>query len=119
MKKKNKRAHARKKKEFRYHAIKVQALEKKTKIWHPTYVFLLIGNVYKYVTITHSKVVNGKVFIELRKNPNPKDKRKSYRSKDIFIDTKDNFGKPRKGWILDPDDEKELREQNKNDDSAD
>lgn len=119
MKKKNKKSKARKMKEFRYHSIEIILVKKKKKIWHPTYVFLVIGNTYRYVVITHSPIINGKALIELRKNPNPKDKRKSYRSSEIESDTKDKFGKARAGWKMDPNDDEDIRKQNKNDDSAD
>ena len=120
MKKKNNKYYPKKIKEFRYHNVYVIAKNGKfKKIRHPTYSFLLIGNVLVYVTITHSKIVNGVHTIELRKNPNPKDKRKAYRSKGIQQDTKDRFGRTNKKWTIDPLDDLEIREQNKNDDSAD
>ena len=94
MKKKNKNSHPRKIKQFRYHNVYViRTNGKPKKFRHPTYAFLLIGNTLLYVIITHSKIVNGEELIELRKNPNPNDKRKSYRSKTIQSDTKDKFGK--------------------------
>ena len=119
VKKKNNKAHAKKIKQFRYHCVEIMQIKKKKKIWHPTYVFLLIGNTYRYVIITHSRIVNDEINIELKKNPNPKDNKKSYRSPDIKTDTKDKFGRPRKDWKMDPLDDLEIRLQNKNDDSAD
>ena len=119
MKKKNKKATPRKIKEFRYHCVEIVIVQRKKKIWHPTYVFLLIGNTYKYVVVTHSKSVKGKMLIKLRKNPNPKDKRESYRSVEIKTDTRDKFSRPRENWEMDPLDDQDIRKQNKNDDSAD
>ena len=120
MKKKNKRSKARKIKEFRYHNVFVLTKKGKIKkLRHPTYTFLIIGNVMVYVVITHSKVVNGTNTIELRANPSPNDKRKAYRSKTIERDTKDRFSKENKKWKMHPLDDNDIRQQNKNDDSAD
>ena len=47
MKKKNKNATIRKKKEFRYHKVKVKNKSgKEIDIKHPCYIFLQIGNIY-------------------------------------------------------------------------
>ena len=111
MKKKSKKSIIRKKKEFRYH--RIQSLNKNGKaigLRHPSYVFLEKGNIYIYVTITHSDKIDDIVLIELRKNPNPKDKRKSYWVAEIREDTKDTFGKREKGWEMDILDDLEIRE---------
>ena len=55
MKRKTKKQTIKKKKEFRYHNIVTfNKRGKKIKIRHPTYVFLEKGNIYVYVSITHS-----------------------------------------------------------------
>ena len=114
MKKKIKRNVTKKKKEFRFH--KVSVIDKRGKmisVRHPAYVFLEKGNVYIYVTITHSDRIKDVVLIELKKNPNPKDKRKSFWVATIKQDTKDTFGKRQKGWKLDPIDDEEIRKKHK------
>lgn len=85
---------------------------RKAKIKHPTYIFLEKGNVYTYVSITHSKSVEGAIVVKLRKNPNPKDNRESYRVVSIKEDTKDRFGS-KKRWSIDSEDEKDIREEYK------
>ena len=73
MKKKSKRAYLKRKKEFRYHNVeKINRVGKKIKIMHPAYVFLKKGNLFIYVSITHSNSIKGQIVIQLRKNPNPK-----------------------------------------------
>ena len=123
MKRKSKHAYPRKIKEFRYHSVTVMINGKKTKkIRHPAYAFLAKGNVLVYVIITHSTKVE---FIELRSNPNPKDNRRAYRTKQFYADTLDSFGRREKGWEMNPIDDAEIRkgyeksQTIKNDDSAD
>ena len=114
MKRKSKRKMLRKKKEFRYHNIEtLNSKGKKIKIRHPTYVFLEKGNVYIYVSITHSNKLKDTFVIKLRKNPNPKDKRLSYRVSIAQEDTKDSFGRRQINWKMDPEDDNDIREEYK------
>ena len=112
MKKKSKKQVARKRKEFRYHNIEiVNSNGTTTKIRHPSYVFLEKGNIYIYISITHSDNVENSIVIKLRKNPNPKDKRESYRIAEIKEDTKDRFNRNLKKWVMDIEDDKDIREE--------
>lgn len=114
MKRKTKNQIAKKKKEFRYHSIEiVNENGSITKIRHPSYVFLEKGNIYIYISITHSDNVENAIVIKLRKNPNPQDKRDSYRIAEIKEDTKDRFSKRLKKWVMDCEDDKEIREEYK------
>ena len=114
MKKKKKHAIARAIKEFRYHTIIVVMENGKIKkIRHPTFVFIEKGNIYIYVPITHSSKVMNLITVELRKNPNPKDSRKSYRIKEFRSDTKDRFGRKQKDWSINCEDEKDIRNEYK------
>ena len=123
MKKKSKRAYLKRKKEFRYHNVeKINRVGKKIKTMHPAYVFLKKGNLFIYVSITHSNNIKGQIVIQLRKNPNPKDNKKSYYVKEIRIDTKDRFGRIKENWLIDAQDDSDIREffkETKKDDSAD
>ena len=111
MKRKSRKQFLKKKKEFRYHnVVTIDKRGKKLKIRHPTYVFLEKGNIFIYVSITHSKGIEGELFIKLRKNPNPKDRRDSYRIATIREDRKDTFGRRQNKWIMDSEDDKEIRE---------
>ena len=118
MQKKTKRQKTRKKSEFRYHDVIVIKPKKHKEIIirHPSYIFLEKENTYIYVSITHSPKVYNAVVIKLRKNPNPKDGRDSYVVVDIKEASKDTFGSKLKGWEIDSDDEKDIREDyvNKN-----
>ena len=110
MKKKSKKAALKKKKEFRFH--KVRVINKKgqeTGIWHPAYIFLEKGNVYIYVTITHSDSVNEFLVVELKKNPNPNDNRKAYWVADIRECTKDSFRRKENGWEISDEDDIKIR----------
>lgn len=114
MKRKSKRQNVKKKKEFRFHQVEtINSQGKMIKIWHPSYIFLEKGNVYIYVSITHSNAVEEFVVIELRENPNPKDKRNSFWIAKIKEDTKDRFGKRRKGWKINELDDQDIRNKYK------
>ena len=111
MKKKSKNAFLRKRKEFRFHKIKTKTKSgKNIKLIHPAYIFLRKGNIFIYVSITHSKTVNDYLVIELRENPNPKEKSKSYYIAEIKQDTIDNFGEIQKGWQIKSEDDQDIRE---------
>ena len=114
MKSKSKNQVVRKRKEFRYHNIEiVNDNGTTTKIRHPSYVFLEKGNIYIYISITHSDNVENSIVIKLRKNPNSHDKRDSYRIKEIKEDTKDRFSKRLKKWVMDLEDDQDIREEYK------
>lgn len=102
MKKKNKKALARKKKQFKFHKIEsTKKNGKKTKFLHPAFIFLQKGNVYIFVTLTHSSSVDGKIVVKLRKNPNPNDNADSYWVAEINEDTLDQFCREKKDWKID------------------
>ena len=114
MKPKSNNQVARKRKELRYHNVEITNHNgTTTKIRHPSYVFLEKGNIYIYISITHSDNVQNSIVIKLRKNPNPDDKRESYRIAEIKQDTKDRFSKRLKKWVMDIEDDKEIREEYK------
>ena len=110
MKKKNKNAIIRKKKEFRYHKVKVKNKnDVEIDIRHPCYIFLQIGNIYIYVQLTHSTIINGVILIELRENPDPMDSKKSYWIQEIKADLKSTFTKVLKKWKINKDDDANIR----------
>ena len=114
MKQKKKKQVIKKRKDFRYH--KTNFISKKGKrlsIRHPAYVFYEKGNVFIFILLTHSSDVKDKIVIMLKKNPNPKDKRDSYRIKGFYEDTKDNFGHRQKGWKMSNEDDIEIRDEYK------
>ena len=113
-KQKSKNATKKKTRQFRYHKVYVLRKSGKRKpIWHPAYIFIIRGNVYRYVTITHSKTITGEEVIELRVNPNPKDRRKSYRVVGYHEDTKDRFGQIHKDWRINEQDDTDIRNDKK------
>ena len=110
MKRKAKKAIAKKRKMFRYRSIKViDKSGRHLNIRHPAYIIIERGNIYVHVIITHSATLNNKKLIELRKNPNPLDSRKSYRQNELFEATIDKFSKRLNGWKMDPLDDKDIR----------
>ncbi len=118
MKKKNKKAQLKRKKEFRFHRINLPSDEARNKkMMHPAYVFLEKGNIFIYVTLTHSSQVKNHIVIKLRKNPNPKDQSDAYVVDEIREDTKDKFSRRLSDWELDPLDDAFIRKLKK-DDSA-
>ena len=106
MKKKSRKANLKNRKEFRFKKIRVK---EHLSIRHPAYVIIEKGNIYVYVTITHSNQVKGKVVIKLQKNPNPKDNRDVYFVTEIEQDTKDKFGRRLTGWKMNPEDDEKIR----------
>ena len=114
MKKKNKKSVLRKKKEFRYHNIStINKCDNNRLIRHPAYVFYEKGNIFIYVSITHSSKVDNVVLIKLRKNPNPKDKNDSFWIAEVKEDTKDRFGRRLLDWNLDEKDDLDIRNKYK------
>lgn len=109
--KKRKNARLKRKNEFRYHNVIVHSRNGRTrKIKHPSYIFLEKGNIYIFVTITHSSKINDLKIIKLNKNPNPKDKRDSYVVLVIQTDIKSSFGVRHANWKIDVRDEELIRE---------
>ena len=123
MKSKSKKQPLKRKHEFRNHAVVfLNRKGKVVKIKHPAYVFFEQGNIYYFVQLTHSSSIQGKITIQLRNNPNPKDNRKAFYIAKTQNDKKDSFGKKKNGWRMNPEDDKEIRqefEKTKKDDSAD
>ena len=114
MKKKSNQQKTKKKNEFRYHnVILIRSDGRKIKVRHPAYIFLEKGNLYIYVSITHSNKVENLITIKLRRNPNPQDKLDSYRIVGIKEDTKDKFGRREQDWSIDVEDEQDIRDEYK------
>ena len=114
MKKKSNQQKTKKKNEFRYHnVILIRSDGHKIKVRHPAYIFLEKGNLYIYVSITHSNKVENLITIKLRRNPNPQDKLDSYRIVGIKEDTKDKFGRREQDWSIDVEDEQDIRDEYK------
>lgn len=114
MKKRSKKAIEKRTSQFRYHKIEITDEKGKRKsIRHPTYIFVIIGNLFRYVSLTHSEKVEGEIVIELVENPNKKDKQKSYRVLGYKEDTKDNFGRKLSKWIINPLDDENIRKDKK------
>ena len=110
MKKKSKKARLKRKNEFRFHKVEVTTKKGRIrKISHPAYVFLEKGNIYIYVSTTHSKGVEGYMLIKMKKNPNPHDTRDTYIVLDVREDIKSAFGSKEEDWEIDKDDESVVR----------
>ena len=50
---------------------KKDEFRKEKETGHPAYIYAKIGNKFKYIGITHSKITEGMENIKLDKNPNP------------------------------------------------
>ena len=80
--------------------IKKDEFRKNKLTQHPTYIYAQIGNEYKFIGITHSKITQGIENIKLEKNPNPQDKKIAY-VKPLAEQGKTNqFKSKEKGWRL-------------------
>ena len=78
---------------------------------HPTHLYAKKGDLVKYHQLTHSKKIMDTDIenIELKQNPNPKDKRKAF-----FIPISEQaklekFDKEKKNWKLSEDDDKVMK----------
>ena len=96
------------KNEFRFH--KILNVNGKKLARHPAYIFLEKGNIYIYVSITHSKIIDNVILIKLRRNPNPNDKKDAYYVAKIQMDTKDTFSANKTKWKIDELDENDIRQ---------
>lgn len=121
MKSKDRKANPKRKKEFRFHKTRIENSKKKI-IRHPAYIFMEKGNVYIFVTLTHSNKVGDYLVIKLRQNPDPTDSRDSYYVAEIQTDTKDAFSKNKANWKMNELDDQDIRklfDSKRKDDSAD
>lgn len=110
MKKRSRHAPLKRAHEFRYHNVDAKnKFGKRINIKHPAYVFLKKGNIFIYVTITHSSKVEDYVVIKLRKNPNPLDKKDAYYVAVVKEDIVDNFKKRERDWRMDPLDDADIQ----------
>ena len=98
--KRKSRVRSKRRNEIRFH--KTLIGKRNIKMRHPAYIWRERGNVYDYHGITHSKNVDGKDFVPLRENPNPKDKRKAFYNPNSESDIKSSFGRKEKKWKLNP-----------------
>ena len=101
----------RRKNEIRYHSVEVKTRNGEAiSINHPAYIFMEQGDIYIYVTITHSNKVNDCLVVKLTKNPNPNDKTMSFWVAEIRKDNKKNFGKRHNNWAISEEDRKVILE---------
>jgi hypothetical protein len=71
---------------------------------HPTYIYRERGNQYDYLSLTHSERTEGEKNIPLKKNPNPKDRRKAHVRPKVETAHVSSFGKRLLGWFFGDDD---------------
>ena len=110
MKKKSRKQSLKRRHEFRYHNVEAKnKFGKAINIKHPAYIFLSKGNLYIYVTLTHSNRIANCLVVKLRKNPNPKDKKTAYYVAEVKQDTMDRFGKRHDDWKIDLSDDNDIR----------
>ena len=73
---------------------------KNKKNGHPAYIYAKIGNDYKFIGITHSKITDGLQNIRLDKNPNPKDNKTAFARPKAEKGKTNNFKAVEKNWKL-------------------
>lgn len=77
---------------------------------HPHYVCGRKGNKYQSVGITHSEHTKGTKNLPLKKNPDPKDKRKAYIRPKLTEEKAKKYGKNLNGLGLSSEDKKKVWE---------
>ena len=86
--------------------IKKNEFRKNKGTLHPAYIYAKVGNEYKFIGLTHSKITDGVKNIKLEKNPNPKDGRTAYMKPVVESGKTNKFSKKKKGWNLSVQDKK-------------
>lgn len=110
MKKKSRKQSLKRRHEFRYYnRMSINKRGRMIRYRHPAYVFLEKGNLYIFVTITHSNSVENHLVVKLEKNPNPEDKKDAYYVAEVKQDTKDRFRKRLSNWKISESDDKAIR----------
>ena len=110
MKKKSRQQSLKRRHEFRYYnRMSINKRGKMIRYRHPAYVFLEKGNLYIFVTITHSETIPNQLVVKLRKNPNPLDGKDAFYVADIREDTKDRFRKRLSNWRIDNSDDLDIQ----------
>ena len=79
---------------------KKDEFRKEKETGHPGYIYAKIGNKFKYIGITHSKITEGMENIKLDKNPNPNDTKESYIRPYSQQKSVNKFKKVLIGWFL-------------------
>ena len=77
---------------------------------HPSYIYMKVGNKYKYIGLTHSKVTNKTNNIELEHNPNPNDTEKSYATPYTRKAKTKRFKGKEDGWKFSEEDKPKINE---------
>lgn len=65
---------------------------------HPAYIYAKVGGKLKYLGITHGEISKGVKNIELIKNPDPTDAKKSYIRPKAGEAKQKHIGKEHKNW---------------------
>jgi len=75
---------------------------------HPAYIFEKVGDEFRFLGITHSKIDKGTTNIELEKNPDPEDNGTAYIKTKSEQDKQNRFGEAKKKWKFHPNDKKKV-----------
>ncbi len=75
---------------------------------HPAYIFEKVGDEFRFLGITHSKIDKGTTNIELEKNPDPEDNGTAYIKIKSEQDKQNRFGEAKKKWKLHSNDKKKV-----------
>ena len=89
-------------------AVKKDEFRKNKTNQHPAYIYERVGNDYKFIGITHSKITDRMINIKLDKNPNPKDKKTAYARPKAEVAKVNNFKRKEKDWKLSKSDKKKI-----------
>lgn len=65
---------------------------------HPAYIYEKVGDEFRFIGITHSKISRGVKNIELDVNPDPDDTEKAYLKRKPEIDKTNKFRERKNGW---------------------
>lgn len=78
---------------------------KHKKSGHPAYIYEKVGNEFRFLGITHSKIG---ARIKLEKNPDPDDDKPAYIKINAEQDKENRFGERKIGWKFSPADKKKV-----------
>lgn len=76
---------------------------------HPSYIYAKVGNKYKFIGITHSKITDGIANIQLEKNPEPGNNTVAYIRPTTQEAHRSSFGKKLSKWSFSDNDKEKVR----------
>jgi len=89
--------------------LKLDEFRKNKTTGHPVHIYAKVGDEFKHIGITHSKVTQGIKNIKMEKNPDPKDDKPSYFKPKAEHQSTNKYGERKAGWKLSEIDKEKMK----------